>query len=62
MGILCGEMPDKTVAQLLFLPEPATADQDTVIQSPADGYRNEKYLRFKILSALLPGKGKNVPA
>lgn len=59
MGILCGEMPDKAVAQLLSLHEPATTDQDTVIQSLAYDYRNEKYLRLKIWSTLLPGnRGK----
>ncbi|GJL57974.1 MAG: hypothetical protein NPIRA03_08310 [Nitrospirales bacterium] len=59
MGILCGEMPDKAVAQLLSLHEPANTDQDTVIQSLAYGYRHEKYLRLEILSAYLPGKREN---
>ena len=56
MGKLCRDMPDKAVAEMerLRLLVEGVNNKIRVLQRRAYGYRDEEYLKLKIVAAFLP--------
>ena len=65
MGKLCRDMPDKAVAEMehnrrsLRLLVEGVNNKIRVLQRRAYGYRDEEYLKLKIVAAFLPPLPRN---